>query len=85
MSSLYEGGADKKGAAFFHAQALFRDCSHRRWAPECAREPPPKPVCTRFPLCLDCPYPGHGFLCWGEEADCLRTRMRKRNERMEKT
>ena len=26
-----------------------------------------KPVCTVSPLCEGCPFPGHGFLCHGED------------------
>ena len=40
-----------------------------------AREPPEKPVCTEYPECEGCPYPGHGFVCWRER--CMRE---KRNE-----
>ena len=39
-------------------------------------DPPQKPVCRRFSRCEGCPYPAHGFLCWGSGEDCLRTRMR---------
>ena len=30
------------------------------------REPPEKPVCTEYPECVGCPFPGHGFVCWRE-------------------
>ena len=33
----------------------------------------PKPVCRKFSRCEGCPYPAHGFLCWGEDGHCLRT------------
>ena len=29
------------------------------------------PVCRERPYCLNCPYPAHGFVCWGED-DCMR-------------
>ena len=29
--------------------------------------------------CKNCPYPRHGFLCWGTDGTCLRTRMNKIN------
>ncbi len=35
------------------------------------------PVCSRSPLCNGCPFPGHGFLCWGEDGECMRTRLDK--------
>ena len=37
--------------------------------------PVEKPVCTAPPLCEGCPFPGHGFLCRGEDGECMRTRM----------
>ena len=36
-----------------------------------------KPVCTAPPLCEGCPFPGHGFLCRGEDGECMRTRLMK--------
>ena len=43
-----------------------------------------KPVCTASPLCEGCPFPGHGFLCQGEDGECMRTRLMKLSEK-EKT
>ena len=40
-----------------------------------AREPPEKPVCTEYPECEGCPYPGHGFICWRER--CMREEMER--------
>ena len=40
-----------------------------------------KPVCTASPLCEGCPFPGHGFLCRGEDGECMRTRLSKLSER----
>ena len=37
------------------------------------QEPLPAPVCSRSPECDGCPYPRHGFLCWGADGTCLRT------------
>ena len=56
---------------------LFR-CSY---APECTPIPQPKPVCRQFSRCDGCPYPAHGFLCWGPGEDCMRTRVEKINNR----
>ena len=39
--------------------------------------PPPKPVCRRSERCEGCPYPGHGFICWGPDGGCLRSEMEK--------
>ena len=38
-----------------------------------------KPICRKFTRCEGCPYPAHGFLCWGEDGRCLRTILRKVN------
>lgn len=40
-------------------------------------EPGPKeivsrPVCTEHSHCEGCPYPAHGFVCWGDEERCMR-------------
>ena len=48
--------------------------------PGCATEPVQKPICRQYPRCEGCPYPAHGFLCWWDETECLRTRMQKINE-----
>ena len=42
-------------------------------------KPPQKPVCRQFSRCEGCPYPAHGFLCWGSGDDCMRTRVEKLN------
>ena len=52
-----------------------------RVAPVCSPEPPQETVCHQFPRCEGCPYPAHGFLCWGSGEDCMRTRVKKLNER----
>lgn len=49
-------------------------------APGGAPEPVQKPICRQFSRCEGCPYPAHGFLCWRDQTDCLRTRMQKINE-----
>lgn len=38
-----------------------------------------KPVCRKFSRCEGCPYPDHGFLCWGEDGRCLRTILERPN------
>lgn len=30
-----------------------------------------------FDKCAGCPYPRHGFLCWGRDGSCLRDDMEK--------
>ena len=41
------------------------------------REPLPRPVCRMFDRCEGCPYPAHGFICWGPDGGCLRSEMEK--------
>lgn len=78
--SIPSTGGAGKGAAFFSVQmALFQHCTHKLNSPEPLAEPLPDPVCTRFALCQDCPYPSHGFICWSDKEKCLRTRMREIN------
>lgn len=40
-----------------------------------------RPICRRSERCKDCPYPGHGFICWQNEEACLRTRMNEINKK----
>ena len=40
-----------------------------------------KPICMASPLCEGCPFPGHGFLCQGENGECMRTRLMKLSEK----
>ncbi len=40
-------------------------------------DPDPRPVCRMFDLCEGCPYPAHGFICWGPDKGCLRSEMQK--------
>ena len=54
---------------------------HISHVPGYAPEPEQKPVCRHFSRCKDCPYPAHGFLCWGSGEDCMRTRVKKLNEK----
>ena len=49
--------------------------------PTCLPAPPQKPVCRQFSRCEGCPYPAHGFLCWGSGEDCMRTRVEKLNRK----
>lgn len=43
------------------------------------REPPPG-LSGPGGRCTGCPYPAHGFVCWGED-NCLRTEMDRIMER----
>ena len=45
------------------------------------REPPPV-LTGPFARCADCPYPGHGFLCWSADGEtCMRTEVARIMER----
>lgn len=46
---------------------------HRKHA--AAIPPSEAPVCTRSKLCVGCQFPASGFICWGEDGDCMKTRM----------
>lgn len=59
------------------SRSLFRISHALGYAPE----PEQRPVCRQFERCEECPYPGHGFLCWGSESDCMRTRVEEIRER----
>ena len=82
MNGKYQGEPQRTSVVLPYSRIaeilhLFRF----RHVPGCPPAPAPKPVCRQFSRCEDCPYPGHGFLCWGSETDCLRTRMEKIYER----
>ena len=55
------------------------------FAPTPPREETEPPVCRRSERCKGCPHARHGFLCWGADGICLRTRMNKINELEENT
>lgn len=40
-----------------------------------------KTKCSLFDRCEGCPYPKHGFVCWGKDGQCMRTDMEKIKER----
>ena len=35
------------------------------------------PVCTRSELCVGCQFPANGFICWGDDGECMKTRINK--------
>lgn len=43
-------------------------------------KPDPRPS-GPFASCGDCPYASHGFVCYGAEGDCIRTDLRKSDEK----
>jgi len=38
---------------------------------------PPPALTGPFPSCSSCPYPGHGFVCWSGNGQCMREFMKK--------
>ena len=32
-------------------------------------------VCRRSERCIGCPFPATGFICWGNDDDCMKTRI----------
>ena len=53
-----------------NGQTAFYDS---QWMPTAPREPP-SPLTGPFERCGGCPYPNHGFVCWGCDGEtCLRT------------
>ncbi len=50
-------------------------------APVISPDPPEPMCCTQFERCKGCPYPAHGFLCWGQDGECLRTMTEKKERK----
>ena len=46
-----------------------------------AAEIPDKPVGRTAHKCEGCPYPHHGFICWGKDGSCMRTDVEELTER----
>ncbi len=60
---------------------------YKRWAvePRPSTSPPAeseRPVCTRSPLCEGCPFPSHGFLCWGDSGKHALIRLRRQTRKV---
>ena len=56
----------------------------RRYSPEHPPDPEDKPVCSKDPNCENCPYPSHGFVCWGSEENCIRREVERMNAEKER-
>ena len=54
---------------------------HCNTAPSEVRIPYEKPICRKSEKCKDCPYPAHGFVCWRDEKNCLRTEVETIHQR----
>ena len=68
------GAAGKKGAA--EAPLLRGPAAPSPGTMDPEELPPLSPA-----RCAGCPYPGHGFLCWGRDGGCLRTRIKTMEEK----
>ena len=52
---------------------------NRTYGPDGPPDPEVRPICTRSELCEGCPYPSNGFVCWGLNGECMRSRITKIN------
>ncbi len=59
----------------------MRSTDLRTYQPTAKPEPNAQLVCREHLQCAGCPYPAHGFVCWGKEDHCIRTEMEKVNRR----
>ena len=37
-------------------------------------------VCKESDRCIGCPYPNHGFVCWGSDGSCMRSTIARIND-----
>ena len=79
-----------KASAFFvfRKESVMENRLYRhKWpflfAPEHSSVQAESPTCTVFARCDGCPYPAHGFICWGGDGDCIRSITEKMNKRQE--
>lgn len=64
-----------KKVAYYNSDSLTK--SPKSEAPPHPRGP--------FASCGDCPYPRHGFMCYGKEGDCMKTDLQRMTERKKLT
>ena len=72
-------GANKKGTGLIMGNFKWGQHPERRNY----SKPPShaeKPVCRRSEICSGCPFPANGFICWGGNGDCMKTRLEKMKE-----
>ena len=72
----YENGSNKKDSELGPNRIECKvGIEYRRYVN------PPSPseerVCTISEKCKGCPFPASGFICWGSDGECLRTRFEK--------
>ena len=84
----FSEGRKKNGTVIKKGTGITPSCCKKRITPERRRyATPPKEterkVCSRSELCIGCPFPASGFICWGSGEDCLRSRYMKLQNREE--
>ena len=84
----FSEGRKKNGTVIKKGTGIAAPCCKKRITPERRRyATPPKEterkVCSRSELCIGCPFPASGFICWGSGEDCLRSRYMKLQNREE--
>ncbi len=53
----------------------------KTYGPECsAKTVIERAIWKISPRCDGCPYPGHGFVCWGADGSCIRSRIAEINQ-----
>ena len=85
---VFQKGGRKNGTVIKKGTGIAPSCCKKRITPERRRHAaPPKEterkVCSRSELCIGCPFPASGFICWGSGEDCLRSRYMKLQNREE--
>ena len=81
-------GRQENGTVIKKGTGIAPSCCKKKYYPERRRyATPPKEterkVCSRSELCIGCPFPTSGFICWGSGDDCLRSRYMKLQNREE--
>ena len=72
-------GANKKGTGLIMGNSRWGASPERRkYSSQTVQAE--QPVCTRSEICIGCPFPSTGFICWGDSGDCMKTRLEKMKE-----
>ena len=73
----FDGSELERGFELAHRVAPRSRTYSPGCAPQIAEE---KPICKISERCDSCPYPGHGFVCWGADGSCIRSRIAEINQ-----
>ena len=79
---------DENGTVIKKGTGIAPSCCKKRITPERRRyattpKETERKICSRSELCIGCPFPASGFICWGSGEDCLRSRYMKLQNREE--